>query len=45
MISVEFLVIAAPIFMAASAIATVLISQWLNERSERRKPSGWDARK
>jgi hypothetical protein len=35
--SIEFLVIAAPIFMAATAIAVGFLSLWLFERAERRK--------
>jgi hypothetical protein len=35
--SIEFLVIAAPIFMAVTAVLVAFVSQWLNDRAERRK--------
>ena len=38
MISIEFLVIAAPIFMVVAAVLTVVLWVWLGERAERRKP-------
>jgi hypothetical protein len=35
--SIEFLVIAAPILMAVTAVSVVFVSLWLDDRAERRK--------
>jgi hypothetical protein len=40
MISIEFLVIAAPLFMVVAALSVVVLTQWLDERAERhRRPA------
>jgi hypothetical protein len=37
MISIEFLVFAAPVFMVVACVSAMLLSMWLEERAERRK--------
>ncbi len=37
MISLEFLAIAAPVFMAVVAVSAMVVTLWLEERAERRR--------